>query len=628
MTSTHARPLARTPDRSKAGLGSRGRMRRWVTIVAAITVPFALVGIALAAIGSDSAALQRIPAAVVNSDTLITTTDADGNEQPIFAGRQLVTELTDPEADGFSWRVTSADAAAEALANGDVFAVLTIPPTFSESLLTIGTADAVQAQLEIQTDDAHSYLAGAVVQAVGSGLAQQFGAVITEQYIDGLVTGLGELGVALQQAADGATQLGDGAVQLGDGLSSLRDGTSASAAGANGLASGVRDYTNGVGALSSGLRELSTGAAQLDAAQSAAGGLVGQAGALAGSLGALAPAIEASNLSPADKAAFQSAFGSAQILAGTANAVIPPLNGGLDGVQSGISQSASAAAALAAGGPSLRDGASSLAFGLQQLASGLSPTVAAAGSLADGANELASGLSSGAAEIPEGGDSAVATEPVIVDASRANAVDGVGSVIAETLVPVGLWIGALATFIALGAARRGIVASSVASAGIVRRTLGRASAVALAQAVLVTLLVHTVSGVDWMLFAATLALTTVIALAFTTFHAALTVALGRAGLVVSLLLLAVQLVAMGGLVPVAALAAPFPALSAILPLTYAVDGMQALFSGGDSARIVSTVGVMALLALVSLVVALGAARRARRREALDSFAPTAVMTAA
>jgi putative membrane protein len=261
---------------------------------------------------------------------------------------------------------------------------------------------------------------------------------------------------------------------------------------------------------------------------------------------------------------------------------------------------------------------------LQGLAAGLVPTVDAAGSLASGANELADGLASGAAEIPAAGDSAVATEPVVVDATRANAVDGVGSVIAETLVPVGLWLGALATFIALGAARRGIVASSASPGAMVRRTLGLASVVALAQSTLVTLLVHAVGGVDWMLLPGTLALTAVIALAFTTVHAALTVALGRAGLLISLLLIAVQLVAMGGIVPVAALAAPFPALSAVLPLTFAVDGMQAHFAGGDPARIVAMVGVMVLLAIGSILVALGAAGRARRRAVLSSFAPAMV----
>lgn len=618
MTATPASPLTATP------LAHRGRLRRWLAMAAAVAVPLALVGIALAAVGSDSAALERIPAAVVNNDELLTTTDADGNDQIVFAGRQLVTELTGGQATGFDWRVTNSDEAAAALDRGEVYAVLTIPEDFSASLLTIGTPEPVQAQLQLETDDAHSYLAGSVVQAVGSGLAQQFGAVVTAQYLDGLTSGLGELGTALNDAAAGATQLGDGASALSSGLSELSVGASSSASGARSLSSGVSNYTRGVSGLSGGLDQLQAGATQLDPGQQAAAGLVPSSSALAGALAALTPAITASNLSGADQQAFIDALTSSQVLAGTAAAAIPPLNAGIDGIQSGIAQSAGGASALAAGGAGLRSGAADLAAGLGSLAGGTSDITTGAESLAVGVDELATGLSSGAGQVPEAGDSAVASEPVVVESTRANAVDDVGSVIAETLVPIGLWIGALAIFLALRPAARGVIGTSAAGGIIVRRALGRASLIALVQAALVTVLVHTISGVDLALLPATFALTSVIALAFTALHAALTLTLGRAGLVVSLLLLAVQIVAAGGIIPVAALADPFPALSTVLPLTYAVDGMQALFAGGDPARVFAAVGVMVMLGGVSLLVARLAAGRSRRRDALAAFAPTLV----
>ncbi len=605
-------------------LAHRGRLRRWLTMAAAVAVPLALVGIALAAVGSDSSALERIPAAVVNDDELLTTTDAEGDEQIVFAGRQLVTELTGGDDTGFDWRVTSSADAAAALERGEVYAVLTIPADFSASLLTIGTPSPVQAQLEIETDDAHSYLAGSVVQAVGSSLAQQFGAAITAQYLDGLTSGLGELGAALDEAAAGATQLGDGANALSSGLVELSAGASDSASGARSLSAGIADYTAGVSGLSTGLAELRSGATQLEPLQQAAAGIPASASALAGDLAALAPAITSSNLSPADQQALLDALADSQVLAGTAGAVIPQLNGGLDGIQSGITQSAGGAAALAAGGTELRSGAAELASGLGSLAGGTTEISTGAETLASGVDELATGLSSGAGQVPEAGDSAVASEPVVVESTRTNAVDGVGSVIAETLVPIGLWIGALATFLALRPAARGVIGTSAAGGIIVRRAIGRASLIALAQAALVTALVHAVSGVDLALLPATLALTSVIALAFTALHAALTLTLGRAGLVVSLLLLAVQIVATGGIIPIAALADPFPALSAVLPLTYAVDGMQALLAGGDPARIVAAVAVMALLGGVSLLVARLAAGRSRRRDALAAFAPALV----
>lgn len=617
MTAASASPaVAPSAARRRPGRG------RGAVIAGALLVPLALVGLALAAIGDDGeAALDRIPAAVVNEDELLTTTGPDGEEQVVFAGRQLVTELTAPEAAGFDWRVTNAEEAEAALAAGEVYAVVTIPDDFSASVLTIGTPEAVQARLEVETDDAHSYLAGSVVQSVGESLAAQFGDVVTEQYVDGLLGGIDQLGSALGDASDGAAQIGDGNTELGTGLDALRVGAEQSTAGARSLADGLGAYTGGVSSLSSGLGQLESGAAGLDQLTGAVGGLAGGSAQLAGGLQALAPAIAASGLPPEQQGAYQALVAAAQQLAGGAAQLNGQMGPAIDGVQSGIAQSAAGARELAAGGPSLVSGADALADGLGALGTGAGEAAAGSRELAAGAEELATGLADGAEQVPGATGSAVALDPVAVDTQRVNAIDGVGQVIASTLVPIGLWVGALATFLALRPAGGAVVGSATGAGVVLRRSLGRASLIALAQAVLVSLLVHAAAGIEWMLLPATLALTALIALAFTALHAALTLALGRGGLVVSLLLLALQIIVTGGIIPVAALADPFPALSGVLPLRAAVDGLQALFAGGDAARIVAMVGAMLVLGLASVLVARVAVGRAQRREAREAFAP-------
>lgn len=630
--STSLAPGAATASRS-------GRSaRRWVGILAAVLVPLGLVGAAIAAVGDAGDALDRIPAAVVNSDELVTTTGPDGEEQPVFAGRQLVTELTGPDAAGFDWRATSAEQAEADLAAGEVLAVLTIPEGFSASLLTVGTPDQQVAELAIETDDAHSYLAGTIVESVGASLAEQFGDTVTAQYLAGLQGGLGELGAALGDAADGATQVGDGVGEvgagvsaLGDGIAALGSGASASAGGARELAGGLEQYTGGVSALSSGLAQLDRGAAGLDQLATAVTGADASAQATAGQLTALVPAIQGSTLSDADKQAFIAALTQAQITAGTTAAVAPQLQGAIDGLQGGIADSASGAAALSGGGPALVQGADALADGLGALSTGAAEASAGAGelaagadALAAGADELAAGLEDGAAQVPESGDAELASSPVAVEATRANAVDGFGGVLAGTLVPIGLWLGALATMLVVRPAAAAVTGTAATAGAILRRVLGRASLVAVGQAALVTALLATAGGVDLALVPGVFGLTLVIALALTALHAALVLGLGRAGLVVSLLLLAVQLVAVGGLIPVVALAEPFPSLSALLPLTAAVDGLQALLAGGDASRIAAAVGAMLLVGVLSLVLARLALGRARRRGVLESFAPGAL----
>ena len=102
-------------------------------IAAVVLIPLAFAGLFVGAVGQGSSALDRIPVAIVNEDTLQKVTNADGTVTNVFAGRQLVTELTGSE--GFNWTITNADDAEAKLAAGTVYAVLTVPSNFSDSIL-------------------------------------------------------------------------------------------------------------------------------------------------------------------------------------------------------------------------------------------------------------------------------------------------------------------------------------------------------------------------------------------------------------------------------------------------------------------------------------------------------------
>src|SRR5690606_18458176 len=150
---------------------------------------------------------------------------------------------------------------------------------------------------------------------------------------------------------------------------------------------------------------------------------------------------------------------------------------------------------------------------------------------------------------------------------------------------------------------------------------GRAGAVAAVQALLLVLLLHLVAGVAWVLLPATLGLALVAALAYTAFHQLLTVGLGRAGLVVSLLLLAVQLAAVGGIVPSQALAGPFAWLSSVSPLGWASTGLQQLVAGGETGDVVGSFFALAAFGAASLLVSRLVIRRARRASVLRMLLP-------
>jgi len=218
-----------------------GRRVGWLAVA---LIPLTVAGLALAAVGDSATGVERVPVALVNEDQMITQVDEEtGEETFMLAGRLLVTELTSPDsAANLDWQLTNSEDAAAQLANGQVYAVLTIPEDFSDAVLSLQGDVPRQAEIRIRTDDAHSYVASPVANALGDGLVRAFGSEITEIVITTL---LAEVGGAFTEAADGASQLADGAGQLANG--------------ASGLASGVGQYTDGVSQLASGSGELDLG---------------------------------------------------------------------------------------------------------------------------------------------------------------------------------------------------------------------------------------------------------------------------------------------------------------------------------------------------------------------------------
>ncbi|NYD65672.1 YhgE/Pip family protein [Agromyces atrinae] len=624
MTARLERLLGRTPGQR------RGRIA--VILAAVIAVPLGVAGIVSGAIGGDGSRLEAVPAIVVNNDTMVTMTGADGEETPILAGRQLVTELTSPDVEGFRWTISNSDEAAAALRDGGAYAVLTIPSDFSASVTSLSGDAPTQADLSIVTDDAHAYLAGSVAQSVGDAMSTAFGREITAQYLTGFYENLAGVGGSLSDAADGATQISSGVSSLASGLGELSAGTAEAASGAAGAASGARDFASGVTTYTQGVDTLAGGVGQL---QQQAGGLSGLTDGVSSYVGNVAAAsagyaqlsrslqpllaLDPSGQAAAGVAEFGQglsalAAGGDQLVAGTA-AGVSELQGGIGQLATGAQQLSAGSAAVRDGGNALASGVSELASGLDTLATGTSASATGAQQLSGGATELASGLTTGAEQASVLGDidaeatADVVAEPVTVSAERENPIDSLGGVVGVLFLPVSLWIGALAIFLVFRPVTVPALQSTASTARIVGRGLLRAGLVALAQVVAVVALLHTALGVSWTLLPQTLAFAAVIALAFTAVHYVLTVWLGRAGLIVSLVLLTLQIIAAGGLYPVEMLSAPVQFVSPLLPLTWAVSGMQAIISGAGGAA--ASAALLVVLALVAALIALAVVGKKR-----------------
>jgi len=555
---------------------------RWAVVArlaALALVPLAIVALFVGAVGQTDSAIDRIPAAIVNEDRLIMSTAADGTEQPVFVGRLLVTELTG--ADGFDWTITNQKDADAALARGEVYAILTIPSNFSRSILSLSGQSPEQANIAIRTDDAHGYLTGSVAQVVGQTMADTFGTEITAQYLGGIYASFGELGSAFTLAADGA-----------DALST----------GAGALAGGLRDYTGGVHSLAFGLSQLEDGAAELGGLSAGVSQYTSGISGLSAGLSAVNPGVQLNpGVDAATKAGLQQIVDGLAAAAAGGQTLSSQTSSGIAEFQSGVSQSVGGAYQLADGSPALVSGADALAAGAGELASGLR----------DGASQLPT---SDAGTIDQTLN--VVADPVGVSVTTDNAVTEVGQVVATFVVPLGLWVGAFAAFLVLPRLSRRAMASTASSARLTAATFGRAALVTSASAMLLVAVLHTAIGVSISMLPATVLFSLVMALAFTAVHYALTVALGRAGMVVSLLLLAIQLTSTGGVYPIQLLSAPFQAISPFLPLTYAVDGMQAIIAGGAPGTALSAGVALVVFGSISMIIASLALRQRRKAGAL------------
>ena len=554
----------------------RSTWLRWTGLAAVVLIPLAFAGLFVGAVGQGDKALDSIPVAIVNDDTLQKTTAPDGTEQNVFAGRQLVTELTGSK--GFDWTITNKKDAAAALKAGDVYAVLTVPSNFSSSILSLSGDNPQKANISIRTDDAHSYLTGSVAQVVGQTMADTFGNAITAQYIGGIYSSLGELGTSLGTAADGAAKLSSGASQLSSGLT---------------------QYTDGVQSLSNGLYQLSDGAAGLTDLSTGIGTYTGSVSQISAGLTALAPAM--SSADPVLTAKFNALVAGLAKAADQGGTLADSTSTAISGVQDGIAQSAYGSYQLAQNGPALVDGANGLASGATSLSTGLK----------SGADQIPATNADAAASSAE-----IAADPVQLSVTTDNPVSKVGQVVATFFVPLGLWIGALAVFLVLRPITRRALTSTARNGRLVASAIARASLVTGAQAVLLTALLHGALGVSWSLLPATLGFSLLTALAFTAFHYLLTIGLGRAGLVVSLFLLAVQVTSTGGIYPIQLLSTPFQVVSPFLPLTYAVSGMQGILSGGDPGSVIVSALILLAFGAGSIVISLFAIRRTRRAGAL------------
>lgn len=287
------------------------------------------------------------------------------------------------------------------------------------------------------------------------------------------------------------------------------------------------------------------------------------------------------------------AHGGAQGLAGGAS----DLAAGINELSSGVSDLSLGANELSAGAQELNGGVSQLDDGAQELDTGTTSLADAADQLADGAGELSSGtseLAEGSGELADGLDEAVDEIPTYPDGDREHLASVVSDPVSINgldddglsgfdlgrswvafFTVIALWIGALWIYSGYPTAISNLRGSTKPSMVLSMKSLGLPAAVAVAQGLIVAILVAFTSSLStgtWFIFAA---VAVIIALAFLFVQRALLAAFNRVGLAISLA------IAILGIATVVTSAMPTVAstIAAFTPIGPAISALQAIESG-------------------------------------------------
>lgn len=612
-------------------------------LIAALVIPLGAAALLSWSVTDRADRVGDVPVAIVNDDEIVT------GDTPMAAGRALSSALVHPEDDtfGLGWTLTSAEDAADGLAAGEYYAVLTIPEDFSQSVLSVGTDAPVSAEVTLETNPAASVVGALAAQAVTEAATQALGAQVTDAFVTQTITGMNSVAESLTDAADSAEQLASGAEQLADGTATLADssaqlasGLSQAATGTQGLATGTEQIASASSTLASSAGQLAGGASQLSSGSSsvsaAASGVAGGTQQLSSSMTALAatcPAVSSSpqfcaSLSASAQAAATLASSAAQTAsgaAGTASAAASVASGASQ-LATGATQLADGAAQVADGATQAADGVSSAASGATQLAAGADTLAGAATELAGGTESLAGGLAEGAAQVPVTSEedaetlAEVVTTPVTVATDETTSADGW---LAATIAALVLWLGSLATLVA---GRRVYSRASLDSPASTGRLSGLLLRPRLAIAAAQALVTVGVIGMFGLPLNAAVGFTGVALLAagcFALLLSALEAAWGRWGLVGFGILTAAQ-AASSAVLPLQTAPPVFGTLNQLLPGT-AFASLAARLAGDPDGS--SALSAITVLLVWSVLGAAGVRWGIRRRRALTGSHRSAITVA-
>ncbi|MFI2757288.1 YhgE/Pip family protein [Streptomyces echinatus] len=295
-------------------------------------------------------------------------------------------------------------------------------------------------------------------------------------------------------------------------------------------------------------------------------------------------------------------------------------------LNTGAQKVAAGAEKLHTGLGTAHTGADTLDKGLGTAKSGAETLSGGLYKLSDGSGKLAGGLHSGAGKIPDYDKrdrdrrTGVMADPVQLASQDLHKAPNYGTGFAPYFIPLSLWVGAMVAYMLIPPLNRRALAAGAPAWRIALAGWLPVVAVGVLQVVALMTVLHWAVGLQLTRAAGTIGFLCLVTACFAALVQWLNARFGAAGRILVLALLMLQLTSAGGTYPVQTSPAFFRAIHPFLPMSYIVEALRRLITGGGLGPVWQACGVLAAFTAGALALTALSARR-RQVWTLDRLHP-------
>ncbi|MFJ9027201.1 YhgE/Pip family protein [Streptomyces sp. NPDC102274] len=287
----------------------------------------------------------------------------------------------------------------------------------------------------------------------------------------------------------------------------------------------------------------------------------------------------------------------------------------INALNTGARKVAEGAGRLHTGLTDAKKGSATLNTGVGELSTGADTLDGGLFKLADGSTELAGGLNDGVGKIPDYDKTDrdrrtdVMADPVQLASRSLHAAPNYGTGFAPYFIPLSLWVGAMVAYMLIQPLNRRALAAGASAWRIALVGWLPVAAIGLLQVGALISVLHWAIGLEMARAAGTVGFLALVTCCFTAIVQWLNARFGPAGRILVLALLMLQLTSAGGTYPVQTSPGFFGAIHPFLPMSYVVDALRRLISGGGLGPVWQGCAVLAAFTAGALALTALSARR-------------------